>query len=106
VVAPLLGLERVGARLYLPGQRPAPATRDDEVRLGDGSVISRDEYERAKAQLVEECERAGTITLARFRDLLGVSRRIAQLLLERFDVDRVTLRVGDERRLRRSAARR
>jgi selenocysteine-specific elongation factor len=106
VVAPLLGLERVGARLYLPGERPAPATRDDEVRLGDGSVISRDEYERAKEQLVEECERAGSITLARFRDLLGVSRRVAQLLLERFDVDRVTLRVGDERRLRRSAARR
>jgi len=103
-VLPLLGLDRVGPGYYLPGQQPPPA--DDAIRLGDGSVLSREEYERAKALLVEECERAGTITLARFRDLLGVSRRVAQLILERFDIDRVTLRVGDERRLRRSAARR
>ena len=103
-VLPLLGLDRVGPGFYRPGQQPPPP--DDAIRLGDGSVISPEEYERAKALLVEECERAGTVTLARFRDLLGVSRRVAQLLLERFDSDRVTLRVGDERRLRRSAARR
>ena len=103
-VLPLLGLERVGAKHYLPGRRPQPEV-DDRVRLGDGSTITPTEYDRAKAILVEECERAGTISLARFRDLLGASRRVAQLLLERFDADRVTLRVGDERRLRRSATR-
>jgi selenocysteine-specific elongation factor len=103
-VLPLLGLDRIGARLYLPGRRPAAAPAD-EVRLGDGSTVPSAEYERARALLVEECERAGTITLARFRDLAGTSRRQAQLLLERFDSDRVTLRVGDERRLRRSATR-
>jgi hypothetical protein len=43
------------------------------------------------------------VSLAGFRDRAGVSRRVAQLLLERFDADRLTLRVGDERRLRRSA---
>jgi selenocysteine-specific elongation factor len=99
-VLPLLGLERIGSRLYLPGRRP-PAAPDGEVRLGDGSVITREAYERARALLVEECERAGTITLARFRDLTESSRRAAQLLLERFDSDRITLRVGDARRLRR-----
>ena len=103
-VVPLLGLERVGGRLYLPGRRP-PAASDDEIRLGDGSVISRAAYDEARELLVEECERAGTITLARFRDLAGSSRRAAQLLLERFDSDRVTLRVGDARRLRRPATR-
>jgi selenocysteine-specific elongation factor len=103
-VLPLLGLERIGARLYLPGRRPA-ASPENEVRLGDGSTIGAEQYERARAILVEECERAGTITLARFRDLTGSSRKAAQLLLERFDVDRVTLRVGDARRLRRSARR-
>jgi selenocysteine-specific elongation factor len=103
-VIPLLGLDRAGGRLYLPGQQPVEPTTD-ELKLGDGSVIPREEYERAKALLIEECERAGRITLARFRDLLGESRRVAQLLLERFDSDRITLRVGDERRLRRSAAR-
>jgi selenocysteine-specific elongation factor len=66
-------------------------------------VIAREAYDEARALLVAECERAGTITLARFRDLTGGSRRTAQLLLERFDSDRVTLRVGDARRLRRSA---
>src|SRR4029450_2844490 len=43
------------------------------------------------------------ITLAGFRDALGVSRRHAQLLLERYDADGLTRRVGDERVLRRAA---
>jgi selenocysteine-specific elongation factor len=55
---------------------------------------------------VKELESVGRITLARFRDLLGASRKTTQLLLERFDADGVTRRVGDERVLRRSAARR
>jgi selenocysteine-specific elongation factor len=101
-VVPLLGLDRIGGRYYLPGRRPQAAPVD-EIRLGDGSTISREAYERARALLVEECEREGTITLARFRDLIGSSRRAAQLMLERFDSDRVTLRMGDVRRLRRAA---
>ena len=101
-VLPLLGLERIGARLYLPGTRPAEVPAG-EVRLGDGSVVTRAEYDAALALLVAECGRTGTITLARFRDLTGRSRRSAQLLLERFDSDRLTLRVGDARRLRRAA---
>jgi selenocysteine-specific elongation factor len=55
---------------------------------------------------VKELERVDRITLARFRDLLDTSRKTAQLLLERFDADGVTRRVGDERVLRRAAARR
>ncbi|HEY7148631.1 MAG TPA: selenocysteine-specific translation elongation factor [Gaiellaceae bacterium] len=73
------------------------------VRVGDGFAIGADAYEDAKRTLVSECEQAGTITLARFRDLLGISRKPAQLLLERFDADGVTRRVGDERVLRRRA---
>jgi selenocysteine-specific elongation factor len=72
------------------------------VRLGDGLVVSPAAYDGAKRALVDECARSGSITLARFRDLLGISRRPAQLLLERFDADGVTRRVGDERVLRRS----
>ena len=55
----------------------------------------------ARQALVAECEAAGRITLARFRDLLGIGRRAAQLLLERLDADGVTRRIGDERVLRR-----
>ncbi len=74
------------------------------VRVGDGLAIGMNAYEEAKRALLDECGRAGKITLARFRDLLGISRKPAQLLLERFDADGVTRRVGDERVLRRSAA--
>ena len=135
-VAPLLGIERRGAKAYLPGGTArlgsreqaaaqlaaelesagvAPVRIDDRelarhleadgrlVRLGDGLAIGREAYERARDLVVDECERAGRITLARFRDLLGTSRRPAQLLLERFDADGLTRRVGDERVLRRKA---
>jgi selenocysteine-specific elongation factor len=129
-VVPLLGLERFGARLYLPGRRPSSGARADEVeltagfepvaveprlalqleregrlvRLGDGLAVSAEAYARARDLLVAECAQTGTITLARYRDVLGTSRRVAQLWLERFDADRITLRVGEQRRLRRSAA--
>jgi selenocysteine-specific elongation factor len=89
-----------------PEPAPAPAPRrtlpdDGLVRLPGGLTLDRGEYERARNAVVAECERAGTITLARARDLLGTSRKTAQAILERLDNDHVTLRVGDERRLRR-----
>jgi selenocysteine-specific elongation factor len=131
-IVPLLGLERRGSRLYLPGAKPEAAggelllaeleaagpnaTKVEDaklarlleqegklVRVGDGLAVGREAYERARAALVEECTAAGAITLARFRDLLGIGRRSAQLLLERFDSDGLTRRVGDERVLRRAA---
>jgi hypothetical protein len=71
------------------------------VRVGDGYAVSAAAYEQARAALVGECESAGRIALARFRDLLGVGRKTAQLLLERFDADGLTRRIGDERVLRR-----
>jgi selenocysteine-specific elongation factor len=128
-----LGFERRGAKVYRRGDTGSLGGRADEaaalesrlglepikvddaslarfleergrlVRVGDGYAVSPEAYERAKALLVREIETAGRITLARFRDLIGASRRTAQLLLERFDSDGVTRRVGDERVLRRSA---
>ena len=77
------------------------AGRAGSIRLGDGYAVSAAAYERARALVVEECESAGRIALARFRDLAGCGRRDAQLLLERLDADGVTRRVGDERVLRR-----
>jgi selenocysteine-specific elongation factor len=53
---------------------------------------------------VRELEAAERITLARFRDLVGTSRKTAQLLLERFDADGVTRRVGDYRISRRKTS--
>jgi selenocysteine-specific elongation factor len=73
------------------------------VRLGGGLAVGTAAYDEARRLLVEECDAAGSITLARFRDLLGTGRKPAQLLLERFDADGLTRRVGDERVLRRRA---
>jgi selenocysteine-specific elongation factor len=135
-VLPRLGLELRGSRLYRPGAEGSLAGRENEaaelearlsldpvkvadralarfleehgrlVRVGDGYAISPRAYEEARAALVEELDGGGKITLARFRDLVGTSRKTAQLILERFDADGITRRVGDERVLRRSAARR
>jgi selenocysteine-specific elongation factor len=73
------------------------------VRLGDGHAVGAGSYEAAKAIVVAECGEKGEITLARFRDLAGIGRRDAQLLLERLDADGVTRRIGDRRVLRRAA---
>jgi selenocysteine-specific elongation factor len=73
------------------------------VRLGDGYAVGADAYEVAREALLAECRTSGQITLAQFRDLVGTGRRDAQLLLERFDADGLTRRVGDARVLRRAA---
>jgi selenocysteine-specific elongation factor len=132
-IVPLLGLERRGGKLYRPGAVASLGAREAEaaalesqlglepikvedpalarlleeqgrlVRVGDGLAISRAAYDDARANLVAELAAAGSITLPRFRDLVGTGRKTAQLLLERFDADGVTRRVGDERVLRRRA---
>jgi selenocysteine-specific elongation factor len=135
-VVPLLGVERRGARVYLPGAEASLGERAEAaealeaeleasgftpvkvadkglvsylasagrlVRLGDGLAVGGRAYEEAKRLVVEECEREGSITLARLRDLIGGGRKQAQLLLERFDADGLTRRVGDARVLRRKA---
>jgi selenocysteine-specific elongation factor len=73
------------------------------VRLGEGWAVGRAAYDEARRRVVAECEATSSIALARFRDLAGIGRRDAQLLLERLDADGVTRRVGDARVLRRRA---
>ena len=72
------------------------------VRLGDGYAVAAGAYEVARDLVATEAAATGEITLARFRDLAGVGRRDAQLLLERMDVDGLTRRIGDRRVLRRA----
>ena len=130
-IVPLLPLERRGAKLYLPGAAAELGARAEAaaaleaqlgldpvkvedaalarfleeqgrlVRVGDGFAVSAEAFAGARDALIAECTAAGRISLARFRDLLGVGRKTAQLLLERFDADGLTRRVGDERVLRR-----
>ena len=125
----LLEIERRGAKAFLPGAaatlgaRAAAAAEleamlaEDEVvriddrelasfleqegrlrRVGDGLAVSSALYDRGRELLVE----LDQITLPGFRDALGVGRRTAQLLLERYDADGLTRRRGDVRVLRRA----
>jgi selenocysteine-specific elongation factor len=124
----LLEIERRDAKAYLPGTTAALGGRaeaaaalerrvgaeeivkldDRELgaylesesrlrRVGDGFAVSTALYDRG----LELLPGLAPITLASFRDALGVGRRTAQLLLERYDADGLTLRRGDERVLRR-----
>jgi selenocysteine-specific elongation factor len=54
-----------------------------------------------KARVLAICQREGEVTLAGVRDELGTSRRYAQALLEHLDAEKVTVRRGDARVLRR-----
>jgi hypothetical protein len=68
------------------------------VRVGDGFAVSTARYARGRELLAE----LDPIPIASFRDAMGIGRRTAQLLLERFDADGLTLRRGDVRVLRRN----
>jgi selenocysteine-specific elongation factor len=129
-IVPLLGLERRGAKLYRPGATASLDGREEQAaaleaaiasegygrlddgdlgayleregrlyRVGDGFAVSPALYERG----LDAIREVSPITIAAVRDRLGISRRITQLLLERFDADGLTRRVGDERVLRKAA---
>jgi selenocysteine-specific elongation factor len=71
------------------------------VRLGPAMHIHADALAAVRERVIALAERDGEVALAALRDDLGTSRRYAQALLEHFDAERLTLRVGDVRRLRR-----
>jgi selenocysteine-specific elongation factor len=125
---PLVDVERQGTKAYLAGATAALGDRaaaaeslearlaEEEIvrvedrdlsaylesegrlrRVGDGYAVSPALHDRG----VEALQSLQPITLAAFRDALGVGRRTAQLLLERYDADGLTVRRGDERFIRR-----
>ena len=83
-----------------PAPPPAPASDDGPVRLPGGVVVPRADRDRARTVVLELGDGGASFTLAQVRDALGSSRRVVQALLEHFDGEGVTRRVGDERVLR------
>ena len=71
------------------------------VRVAADLYFAGSAIERMKAALHQHLSEAGDITPATFRDLFGTTRKYAIPLLEYFDRDGFTIRVGDTRRLRR-----
>ncbi|MDP1809690.1 MAG: selenocysteine-specific translation elongation factor [Actinomycetota bacterium] len=110
-------LEQIGQELqgFSPpdlrklGEDTGIAAADLKALLGqlrsDGSVVAAggDQYftrgavDEATGRLLEFLAEAGEITVSQFKDLLGTTRKYAVLLLEYFDRQKVTRRVGDVR---------
>ena len=89
------------ADLDAPEELAALRAAGRAVRLGPAMHVHADALDAVRARLVALLEAEGEVTLGRLRDELGTSRKYAQALLERFDAERLTLRRGDARVLRR-----
>jgi selenocysteine-specific elongation factor len=100
-------LRAAGAQPPLDAELEAPdelaALRDAGrvVRIGRAMHIHAEPLAEVRERLIALLQAEGELTLARFRDELGTSRKYAQALLEHFDAERVTLRRGEVRTLRR-----
>ncbi|MFO0753059.1 MAG: selenocysteine-specific translation elongation factor [Thermodesulfovibrionales bacterium] len=69
------------------------------VRLNDSLYITSPHHERMLGLLKDFFAKKGEMTVAEFRDILGTTRKYALPLLEYLDSHRITLRVGDVRKL-------
>jgi selenocysteine-specific elongation factor len=67
------------------------------IRLSEGVYLHRDTLEEARVKLASK--RGETIDVAEFKELFGISRKVAIPLLELFDREGATKRVGDARQV-------
>lgn len=70
------------------------------VRVAADLYFLRDHVDKVKGVLYKYLANNSEITAAIFRDLLGSSRKYTIALLEYFDREGVTVRIGDARRLK------
>jgi selenocysteine-specific elongation factor len=68
------------------------------VRLADGVYLHRDVVAAAREKLA--AKKGETIDVGQFKDLFGISRKVAIPLLEFFDKEGTTKRIGDSRLIR------
>ncbi len=69
------------------------------VPVSDEVVFRRQDYELLLAEVRQQLETEGALTVAQFRDRFNTSRRYALAFLEHLDAVGVTIRQGDVRRL-------
>ncbi len=70
------------------------------VRINDSLHLDKDILEKVRTDLKKYLEEKKEITMAEFRDLAKTSRKFAVPLMEYFDSQKLTQRVGDKRVLR------
>ena len=70
------------------------------MRINDSFHLHKDTIEKIRADLKKHLEEKKEITMAEFRDLAKTSRKFAVPIMEYFDSQKLTQRVGDKRVLR------
>jgi selenocysteine-specific elongation factor len=70
------------------------------VRINDSLHLDRDILEKVREDLKKHLAEKKEITMAEFRDLARTSRKFAVPLMEYFDSQKLTQRIGDKRVLR------
>jgi selenocysteine-specific elongation factor len=69
------------------------------VRINDSMFITKDNYDKMISLLRDFYAKKKEMGVAEFRDLLGTSRKFSIPFLEYLDTSRITIRVGDVRKL-------
>jgi selenocysteine-specific elongation factor len=77
------------------------ARRGEAIRVKEDLWFTAGAVDAAREQLQQSLARDGAVTLSGYRDLLACGRRNAQALLEHFDGEGLTRRVGEQRVARR-----
>ncbi|MCT4507444.1 MAG: selenocysteine-specific translation elongation factor [Tepidibacter sp.] len=72
---------------------------DTLVMVTEDLVYHKENYDMAVDMVKKHIEENKALTLSEFRDLIGASRKYAMALLEDFDRNKITRRVGDKRML-------
>jgi selenocysteine-specific elongation factor len=67
------------------------------VKINEVGITTEEIYNKAKELLIESIKKNSKITAAEYRDILNTNRKNAIGLLEHFDMQRVTKRVGNDR---------
>ncbi|MGN1382769.1 MAG: selenocysteine-specific translation elongation factor, partial [Eubacterium sp.] len=75
----------------------AMAGSGELVRLDGQNLMDPEFYQKALDAMTETVDRQGQITLAEFRDLIHASRKYAMIILEYWDRQHITVKIGDAR---------
>ena len=99
-------VKQIGETLKLPAKRVTELLQALE-REAKAVKVAQDLYyhtsvmARLREMIGERIRLAGPLGAAEFRDMIGASRKFSIALLEYFDRTGFTIRVGDQRKLRR-----
>jgi selenocysteine-specific elongation factor len=72
-------------------------TGDGTVLLLDGNFILRSVYEACRQKLIAMFQSMAVVELGAFRDAIGGTRKLAVAMLDAFDAEGLTKRVGNGR---------